>query len=112
MNIKQLLVGLSIASVAMSSFTSCGSKNENANQSGSVQESEQHTENPNAERIAELEAQREVIIAKIQSMGEVYEAAHPEISTENLTDSLNAHTIALRQQSRELQQQIDSLKAL
>lgn len=108
MKLFRFILGLALAAMA-TSFSSCsGNKDsEQTNTQDSVQ-----TENTNAARIAELEAQRDAVIRKIEAIGAEYDAAHPDIPEDAIIDSLNVHTADLRQQSRELLHQIDSLKAL
>lgn len=102
---------LSVVVVAgIATFTSCNSNNKEV-QDENHQQIEQQV-NPNQAKIAELEAQRDAIIEKIEVIGKEYQAAHPEISDDVIIDSLNVHTSILRQQSRQLVQQIDSLKSL
>ena len=91
-------------------LTSCRN-NSKETHDANTQQIEQEV-NPNKAKIAELEAQRDAIIEKIEAMGKEYQASHPEISEDAIIDSLNVHTSTLRQQSRQLGQQIDSLKSL
>ncbi len=97
-----------VASIA--TLTSCNSNNKEI-QDANHQQIEQQV-NPNQAKIVELEAQRDAIIEKIEAIGKEYQAYHPEISEDAIIDSLNVHTFTLRQQSRQLEQQIDSLKSL